>query len=55
MALGGVLDCQPSKHVTLKDVVVDDIFIGNKFEVLANYIALRLKEESRVEHQKQNL
>ena len=55
VALGGAVDCQPSEHVTLKDVVMDDIFIDNKFEVLTNNAAVRLNEESQVGYQKHHL
>ena len=55
VALGGVVDCRPFKHVTLKDVVIDDIIIDNKFKVLTDYVVVRCNEGRRVRYQKQNL
>jgi len=55
VAMGGAVDCQPFKHVTNKDVIIDDIFIDNKFEFLANNVTLRLNEESQVGYHKHHL
>ena len=45
---GGAVDYQSLKHVTLKNVVIDDIFIDNKLEVLTIDITLRHNGESQV-------
>ena len=42
VTLGGAVDCQSLKHVTLKNVIIDDMLIDNKLEVLTIYCWLRL-------------
>ena len=48
VTLSGATDCQSSKYVTLKNVVVGDIFIDNKLEVLTIYCCLCHSVESEV-------
>lgn len=55
VTLSGVEDCQFMKHVTLKNLVKDDIFISNKLKVLTSYCCLRQNGEGRVEYKQREL
>ena len=58
VTLGGAVNCWSFKHVTLKNVVVDDILIYNKLEVLTIYCSLRHKggvEGNELWYQQQSL
>ena len=55
MTLGGAVDCQSLKHVTLKNVIIDDILIDNKLEVLTIYCWLRLFGVSELRYQQHRM
>ena len=48
VTLGGAVGCQSLKHVTLKNVVMDDIVIDSKLEVLRIYCFLRHSGEGQI-------
>ena len=55
VTLGGAVDCQSLKHVTLKNVIIDDILIDNKLEVLTIYCWLRLFGVSELRYQQHRM
>ena len=48
--LSGAANCQSLKHVTLQNVVINDILIDNKLEVLKIYNCLRQSREIQLRH-----
>ena len=55
VTLDGVWDCQSFKHVTLKNLVMDDIVIDSKLEVLTSYFFLCLSGEGQIEYKQHDL
>ena len=55
VTLDGVWDCQSFKHVTLKNLVMDDIVIDSKLEVLRSYFFLCLSREGQIEYKQHDL
>ena len=55
VTLGGAVDCQSFKHVTLKNLVMDDIVIDSKLEVLTSYCFLCHSGEGQIEFKQHDL
>ena len=55
VTMGGSVHCQFLKHVTLKNVIIDDILIDNKLEVLTIYCWLRLFGVSELRYQQHRI
>ena len=55
VTLDGIGDCQSLKHVTLKNVIMDDIFIDSKLEVLTIYRFLCHTGECQIEYEQHDL
>ena len=55
MTLDDVWDCQSFKHVTLKNLVMNDIVIDCKLEVLTSYFFLCLSGEGQIEYKQHDL
>ena len=55
VTMGGAVHCQFLKHVTLKNVIIDDILIDNKLEVLTIYCWLRLFGVSELRYQQHRI
>ena len=55
VTLEDAVNCQSLKHVTLKNVIIDDIFADNKLEVLTIYCWLRLFGVSELRYQQHRM
>ena len=55
VTLDGIGHCQSLKHVTLKNVIMDDIFIDSKLEVLTIYRFLCHRGECQIEYKQHDL
>ena len=55
VTLGWAADCRSLKHVTLKNVVKDDIFVDNKLEVLTIHCWMCHAGEGQVENKQHDL
>ena len=55
VTLEGIGDCQALKHMTLKNLVMDDIVIDGELEVLISYCFLCLSRWGQIEYKQHDL